>query len=116
MRRLFWMGVGAVGAVVLVRRAKRAAENLPATVTNAVAAQADQARVRFSSATGEALAAFRSARAERESELVEALLVEPEGGARRRPRSAARPARATSASAAADWDDDPWGPAEDEDD
>lgn len=115
MRRLFWMGVGAVGAVVLLRRARRAAENLPATVTNAVVAQADQARARVSSAASEALSAFRSARAERESELVEALLVEPEGGTERRPRTSARPAGA-GASAVADWDDDPWGPPEDEDD
>jgi post-segregation antitoxin (ccd killing protein) len=115
MRRLFWMGVGAAGAVWVARRAKRAMTALPETVTTAVAQQAGQARVRVSGAASEALAAFRAARTERESELVEALLVEPAGGTERRPRTATRTSRAERASADP-WDDDPWGPEDDEDD
>ena len=111
MRRLFWMGVGAVGAVVLVQRARGAVQRLPETVTEAVTAQVGQAGQRASSALRDAVGTFRVARTEREAELVAALLVEPEGGTERRPRTARSdrqvPARAGSSDP---WDDDPWGP------
>ncbi len=115
MRRLFWMSVGAVGAVVVAQRARTAVKRLPDTVTEAVATQVGQAGQRASSALQDAVGAFRVARAEREAELVAALLVEPEGGTERRPRTS-RPDRGTHpGEAAADpWDDDPWGPAEDD--
>lgn len=115
MRRLFWMGVGAVGAVVVVQRARGAVRRLPDTVADAVTAQVGQAGQRASSAVREAVDVFRSARAEREAELVTALLVEPEGGTQRRPRTtrAERPASGRAPSGDP-WDDDPWGPDEDE--
>lgn len=116
MRRLFWMGVGAVGAVVVAQRARRAVTRLPDTVTEAVATQVGQAGRRASSALQDAVGAFRVARAEREAELVAALLVEPEGGTERRPRTT-RADRGTPLGETAEdpWDDDPWGPAEDDD-
>lgn len=116
MRRLFWMGVGAVGAVVVARRVRTAVTRLPDTVTDAVATQVGQAGQRASSALQDAVGAFRVARAEREAELVAALLVEPEGGTERRPRSARPERRPDLGGVTADpWDDDPWGPAEDDD-
>lgn len=116
MRRLFWMGVGAVGAVVLAQRARNAVRRLPDAVTEAVTTQVGQAGQRASSALQDAVAVFRTARAERESELVTALLTEPEGGTERRPRTtrADRPAPRGDGPGDA-WDDDPWGPDEDDD-
>lgn len=117
MRRLFWMGVGALGAAWVTRRARQAVARLPQTVTSTVTAQATQARTRVSTVARDAVAAFRSARTEREAELVEALLVEPEGGTERRPRSdrASAATRAVPGTSTVDpWDDDPWGPADDE--
>ena len=116
MRRLFWVGVGAVGAVVVAQRARTAVKKLPDTVTEAVATQVEQAGRRASSALQDAVEAFRVARAEREAELVAALLVEPEGGTERRPRTTRADRPAYRGEAGADpWDDDPWGPAEDDD-
>lgn len=115
MRRLFWMGVGAVGAVVLAQRARSAVKRLPDAVTDAVTTQVGQAGQRASSALQEAVGAFRAARAEREAELVAALLVEPEGGTERRPRTARPDRRSPLGETVVDpWDDDPWGPAEDD--
>lgn len=116
MRRLFWMGVGAVGAVVVAQRARSAVQQLPETVTEAVATQVGQAGQRASSALRDAVDVFRAARAEREAELVTGLLVEPAGGTERRPRTP-RPDRTAAGGATITdpWDDDPWGPDEDED-
>ncbi len=77
MRRLFWMGVGAAGAVLALRRAKAAARRF---TPEGVAEQATDAGRRFTTAVRDAVGEFRTARAERETELVTALLAEPEGG------------------------------------
>lgn len=115
MRRLFWMGVGAVGAVVLAQRARSAVRSLPETVTGAVTAQVGQAGQRASSAMRDAVGTFRTARTEREAELVAALLVEPAGGTERRPRTTGPDRRAPRRDASSDpWDDDPWGPEDDD--
>lgn len=118
MRRLFWMGVGAVGAVVVAQRARSALKSLPDAVTDAVTAQVGQAGQRASSALSDAARVFRAARAEREAELVAALLVEPEGGTERRPRtrsgaSTPRPEPTGDRRFGDAWDDDPWGPDDD---
>ena len=106
MRRLFWMGVGAVGAVVLAQRARRAVQALPETMVDQVGRAGDTARQALRSA----LRDFTAARAERETELVTALLTEPEAGTARRPRHEAPPTGARSPSgarlAAADDDDE----------
>ncbi len=116
MRRLFWVGVGAVGAVVVAQRARTAMRRLPDAVTEAVTTQVGQAGQRASSALQEAVGVFRAARAEREAELVTALLTEPEGGTERRPRTPRADRRATAGGTVGDpWDDDPWGPDEDDD-
>lgn len=123
MRRLFWMGLGAVGAVVVGRKARTIVRSMPETVTDAVVTQVGRAGQRTSSAVRDAVEAFRVARAEREVDLVAALLVEPEGGTERRPRTprGARTAHADSkrtdsehVDRATAWDDDPWGPEDDE--
>jgi len=77
MRRLFWMGVGAAGAIVAAQRLRQAARRF---TPEGVAEQAADAGRRTGAALQEAIVEFRAARAERERELVEALLVEPEGG------------------------------------
>lgn len=76
MRRVFWMGVGAVGAAVAAQRVRRTARRF---TPEAVAEQADDVLRRTLAAAREAVAEFRTASAEREIELVTALLVEPEG-------------------------------------
>lgn len=115
MRRLFWMGVGAVGAVVLAQRARGAVQRLPETVTDAVTTQVGQVGQRASAALRDAVGTFRVARTERESELVAALLVEPEGGTVRRPRTTRPERHAPGGATSKDpWDDDPWGPEDDE--
>ena len=85
MRRLFWMGVGAVGAVVVVRRFKQAARRF---TPEGVAEQVGEVGARTTTALRGAVDEFRTARAERERDLVTALLVTPEGGeyVRRRDR------------------------------
>jgi hypothetical protein len=103
MRRLFWAGVGAVGAVVVARRARRMANRLP----DAVADQVEEAGRRASTALRAAVDEFRAARTARETELVEALLVEPAGGTERRPRTRRRSPEPA-------WEADPW--SDDEDD
>lgn len=77
MRRLFWVGVGAVGAVVVAQRVRRAVRTL---ATEAVADRVEAAGQRTTTALHDAVGQFRTARAARERELVEALLVTPEGG------------------------------------
>lgn len=77
MARLFWIGVGAAGAIITVRRVNEVARRYsPSGVAERVDAAGDRATV----AVGEALGRFRVARTERERELVSALLVTPEGG------------------------------------
>ncbi|MBO1750462.1 hypothetical protein J4G33_01440 [Actinotalea sp. BY-33] len=101
MRRLFWVGVGATGAVLLARRLERAARRYsPAGLADQVEAAGDAT----SSALRDAATRFRTARATREAELVDQLLVTPESGdagavfgrgrtsGQRRPGASGRPA------------------------
>ena len=77
MRRLFWVGVGAVGAVVAAERIRRAAHRYtPAGVGE----QVDAAGKATTSALRGALDQFRTSMAAREKDLVRQLLVTPEGG------------------------------------
>lgn len=77
MRRLFWVGVGAVASVVAVERIRRAARHYtPAAVSQQLTSVGERA----TSALHEALVRFDTARAAREQELVAALLVTPTGG------------------------------------
>lgn len=77
MRRLFWVTVGAAGAVVVARRLEQTARRYtPAGVAERV----EVAGERTTEAVGSALQRFRVARAEREQELLTTLLVTPEGG------------------------------------
>lgn len=89
MRRLFWMGVGAVGTIVVAQRVRRQAQRF---TPDGVAGQAVEAGRRTGRAVQEAVGEFRAAATERERDLVTALLVEPEGGSvaeRRAVRAAA---------------------------
>ena len=102
MRRIFWVSVGvtvgAVGAVLLVRRVEAAVRRY---TPEAVVGQVGDAGRAARTSLGHAAATFRTARAEREQELITSLLVEPEGGD---PRAAfRRPAADPWARA---WDDD----------
>jgi hypothetical protein len=77
MRRLFWVGLGAVAAVVATERLRTVARRYtPAGVSDQVGAAGR--------ATGSALSAavdrFRTSMDQREKDLVATLLVEPEGG------------------------------------
>ena len=77
MRRLFWVAVGAGGAVMAADRLRKAARRYtPAGVGE----QVDAASRATSSALHEAVDRFTTAMAAREKELVAALLVTPEGG------------------------------------
>ncbi|MBC7291225.1 MAG: hypothetical protein H5T83_07805 [Actinotalea sp.] len=77
MRRLFWVAVGAAGAVVVARRLEETARRYtPAGVAERV----EVAGERTTQAMGNALERFRAARAEREQELLTTLLVTPEDG------------------------------------
>lgn len=81
MRRIFWLtlgvGVGAVGAVILVRRVEATVRRY---TPEGVAEQVGDASRAARSSLGHAAATFRAARAEREEELITSLLVEPEEG------------------------------------
>lgn len=77
MRRLFWVAVGATGAVLVAGRLRRAARRY---TPEGLAEQVDEAGRRASSSVREALDRFGSARREREAELVGTLLVTPEEG------------------------------------
>ena len=106
MRRLFWMGVGAAGAVIVAQRVRQTARRF---TPEGVAEQAADVGRRTGTALHEAFGEFRAARAERERELVEALLVEPEGGTvaeRRATREAAGDGTGPRAQRAFDVDDD----------
>jgi hypothetical protein len=85
MRRLFWVGVGAVGAVVVVQRFRQVVHRF---TPEGVAEQVEDVGARTTTALRGAADEFRTARAERERELIAALLVTPEGGeyVRRRDR------------------------------
>ena len=77
MRRLFWVGVGAVGAVVAVDRLRKAARRYtPAGVSD----RAEDVGRRTTSALRGAVEEFRTAKGQRERDLVATLLVTPEGG------------------------------------
>ena len=77
MRRLFWVAVGAVGAVVVAQRFKQLARRL---TPEGVAEQVEDVGARTTTALRSAVGEFRTARAQRETDLVTALLVTPEGG------------------------------------
>jgi hypothetical protein len=110
MRRLLWMGVGAVVAGVAARRVRQTAQKLtPEGVADQVAA----AGSRTVGALRDAVVEFRTASAAREHELVTALLTEPEGGtvAERRARAGATRRDRTDGAGRAegrsfDYDDD----------
>lgn len=77
MRRLFWVTVGAAGAVVVARRLEQTARRYtPAGMAERV----EVAGERTSEAVGGALQRFRTASAEREQELLTTLLITPDGG------------------------------------
>lgn len=90
MRRLLWMGVGAVVAGVAARRVRQTAQRF---TPEGVADQVTAVGSRTAGALRDAVAEFRTACTARERELVTALLVEPEGGtvAERRARAATAP-------------------------
>jgi hypothetical protein len=75
MRRLFWVGVGAVGAVVVAQRFRQAVRRF---TPEGVAEQVEEVGARTTTALQGAAREFRSARAERERDLIAALLVTPE--------------------------------------
>lgn len=111
MRRLFWMGVGAAGAVLAAQRLRAAWHRY---TPEGVAEQVEQAGQGVLDAGRSALGTFRSAFAERQHALVDQLLVAPEGGdpaaVRRAPGPAAPAAPAPRSSAV------PSGRVDDEDD
>lgn len=77
MRRLFWVGVGAVGAVAVARRLEQVARRYTPA---GVAEQLEEVGRRTEDTTRGVLARFTEARSERERDLVAQLLVTPEGG------------------------------------
>lgn len=105
MRRLFWVAVGATGAVLVVGRVRRAARRY---TPEGLAEQVDKAGRRASSTLREAVGRFGAARREREQELVSTLLVTPEEGDASavfgRGRHAASPDRPGDAGARRDAD------------
>jgi hypothetical protein len=103
MRRLFWMGVGAAGAIVVVQRVRRAAERL---TPDGIAEQVVAAGRRTTSALREAVSEFRVATSTREAELVNALLVEPEAGTVEELRAARAASRRTDRPVDDPLDDD----------
>jgi hypothetical protein len=109
MRRLVWMGVGAVLAGVAARRVRQTAQRF---TPEGVADQVAVVSSRTAGALRDAVVEFRTASATRERELVTALLVEPEGGtvAERRARAGAterdRPSRPGEPGSRAFDDDD----------
>ena len=77
MARLFWVALGAAGAVVAAEKARRVARRYtPAGVTE----QVEAVGRRTTGALQDAVAELRTAMAAREKELVATLLVTPEGG------------------------------------
>ena len=85
MRRLFWVGIGALGAVVVAQRLKQIVHRF---TPEGVAEQVEDVGTRTTTALRAAAREFRAASAERERDLITALLVTPEGGeyVRRRDR------------------------------
>lgn len=77
MRRLFWVGVGAAGAVLVAGKVRAAARRY---TPEGVAEQVGETGRRVGGALEEAVQQFRSAMATRERDLVSTLLVEPEAG------------------------------------
>ncbi|GIG39803.1 hypothetical protein [Cellulomonas phragmiteti] len=70
MRRLFWVGVGVAVTVVVIRRGRRVVEQyVPAGTTDAV-----EGAVRLSGALRAARDDFRAGVAQREAELLDALV------------------------------------------
>ena len=77
MARLFWVALGAAGAVVAAERTRRLARRYtPAGVSE----QVEAVGRRTTGALQDAFTEFRSAMATREKDLVATLLVTPEGG------------------------------------
>ncbi|HWS57050.1 MAG TPA: hypothetical protein VN257_00795 [Actinotalea sp.] len=77
MRRLFWVGVGAVGTLVVARRVRAAWNRY---TPEGVAEQVEQAGQGAVEAVHAAVDRFRTARAARELELTTTLLATPDGG------------------------------------
>ena len=77
MARLLWTGIGAVGAAYALRRAQKVAHRF---TPDGVAEQVEVTGRKARGALEEAVVVFRTSRAQREKDLVEALLVQPVGG------------------------------------
>lgn len=77
MRRLFWMGVGAAGAVVVAQRLRTAWRRY---TPEGVAEQVEQAGLGAVAAVRSAVDTFADSFRTRERDLTAQLLVEPEGG------------------------------------
>jgi hypothetical protein len=77
MRRLFWMGVGAAAAAIAAQRLRTAWHRY---TPEGLAEQVEQAGQGVIEASQAAVVRFRSAYATRERDLVDQLLVRPEGG------------------------------------
>ncbi|NTW41351.1 MAG: hypothetical protein HGA44_15995 [Cellulomonadaceae bacterium] len=77
MRRLFWVGVGAAGAVVLAGKVRA---TLHRYTPEGVAEQVGDASQSTVAAVREAVQEFTATRRQRESDLVATLLVTPDGG------------------------------------
>ena len=77
MRRLFWMGVGAAGTVIAARRLRAAWHRY---TPEGVAEQVEAAGLGAVAVTRSAVDRFKDAFDTRQRELVDQLLVTPEGG------------------------------------
>jgi len=77
MRRLFWVGVGAAGTVVVAQRLRTAWHRY---TPEGVAEQVEAAGVGAVATARSAVDVFRSSFASRQRDLVDGLLVSPEGG------------------------------------
>ncbi|MCL3862857.1 hypothetical protein [Actinotalea sp. K2] len=93
MRRLFWVGVGATGAVLIARRARQVARRY---TPEGVAEQVEATGRRTTTALRGSVETFRTAMDRRERDLVATLLVSPEGGASGGRHQAATPPQGSS--------------------
>lgn len=80
MKRLFWVGTGvALTVFVMVKGRKMVLQYTPEAVAERATQQASEFTARAGSAAGGFLADFKSAFAERESDLMASLLAETQG-------------------------------------
>lgn len=109
MRRLFWMGVGAAGAVVVAQRLRTAWRRY---TPEGVAEQVEQAGLGAVAAVRSAVDTFTDSFHTRERDLTAQLLVEPEAGdpsavfARSRGKGGSAGASASRPTGRVDDDDD----------